>query len=216
MTKLTTLAVVAAVSISATVIKAHAMDYSYSLGENDTLLISAKGEIAFEEKDVFQKWMVTLPKDVLKRKNVAFVLDSPGGNPYGAYDVAELIHKNGGLTAVDENGTCASSCVLIWGAGAKKMATITSKIGVHGVRYDPTKVAASTSKAELDKAAKETPLYEATTTLSMAQQLKMYGAPDRVVVKAIMTPPSDVYWLTADDAKDWGAEVIDGAKTASN
>jgi hypothetical protein len=143
-------------------------------------------------------------------KPVAFMFDSAGGNIYGAYDVAELIREHKGMTGVEDSAMCASACVLMWGAGAKKFASTTSHIGVHGVAYDPSK-AKDASKAELDKLAKDKGLFEATSTLEVAQQLNMYCAPDHVVVKALMTPSSDMYWLTADDAKAWDVEIVASA-----
>jgi hypothetical protein len=56
--------------------------------------------------------------------------------------------------------------------------------------------------------AKKAPLMEAITTLKIAQQLNMYGAPDHVVVESIMTPPDDIYWLTKEDYAAWNVKVI--------
>jgi hypothetical protein len=123
---------------------------------------------------------------------------------HSARSILEAIRKGGGNTGVEANGMCASACVITWAAGNKKSAATTSKIGVHGAYLDKSKLA----NAQKDQTAKETgPLYEATWTLQIAQQLNMYGAPDHVVVKTIMTPSSDMYWLTMDDAKAWGADM---------
>jgi hypothetical protein len=69
---------------------------------------------------------------------------------------------------------------------------------VHGAYYDRDKMPDPNE-------AKTAPLLEATTTLEIAQQLQLYGAPDHVVVQTIMTPSNDIYWLTMKDAADWGA-----------
>lgn len=185
---------------------AHAMTYTYT-ADDKALLVTGKGEIQFDEKAIFQKFMGSLPKDATS-KPTAFLFNSPGGNPYGAYDVAQLIREHKSATGVEDNAMCASACVLMWGAGSKKFASTTSHIGVHGVAYDPSKVAKDAPKSEVDKLAQDKGLYELTTTLGNAQQLHLYGAPDHVVVMAIMTPTTDMYWLNADDAKAWGVEIV--------
>jgi hypothetical protein len=185
---------------------AHAMTYTYT-ADDKALLVTGKGEIQFDEKAIFQKFMASLPKDATS-KPTAFMFDSPGGNIYGAYDVAELIREHKSATGVEDNAMCASACVLVWGAGSKKFATTTSHIGVHGIAMDPAATPKDATKEQIDDLAKNKGVYEATGTLQYVQQLAMYGAPDHVVAKAIMTPAADMYWLNADDAKAWGVEVV--------
>ena len=81
---------------------------------------------------------------------------------------------------------------------------MSAKIGVHGATFDRTKV------TDADKAnIKETDeVYVSVFTLGLAQQLKADGAPDNVVVKTIMTPGADMYWLSADDAKAWNVTMV--------
>jgi hypothetical protein len=194
-------------TMAGAVAPADAMTYAYHAVGKDTLVIDAKGDIGPDAGKIFAAWLQAQPKDAMNRPHFAMILDSHGGNPFGAFDVGEAIRKNGGNTGVAENGQCASACVLLWAAGVQKSASLTSKIGVHGAYFDKTAVKAPTKEAADD--AKNAPLFEATWTLEIAQQLKMYGAPDHVVVQAIMTPSKDMYWLTADDAKAWGATILD-------
>ena len=175
------------------------MTYTYT-ADDKALLVTGKGEIQFDEKAIFQKFMGSLPKDAAS-KPTAFMFDSPGGNPYGAFDVAELIREHKSATGVEDNAMCASACVLMWGAGAKKFASTTSHIGVHGVAYDPAKVAKDASKSRLTSSPRTRALRVDHHPCN-TQQLHMYGAPDHVVVMAIMTPTTDMYWLNADDANE--------------
>lgn len=185
---------------AACVPKANAMDYSYRLIGSDTVIVDAEGMIMPNEADVMTAWMKTVPKAVRDRPNFAMVLNSPGGNPFAAFTIGETVRKAGGNTGVAEHGTCASACVIVWAAGVRKSASESSQIGVHGAYLDNGGVENAKAK-ETDK------LYEATFTLKIAQQLKMYGAPDNVVVAAIMTPPNEMYWLTQADAEAWGANL---------
>jgi hypothetical protein len=66
----------------------------------------------------------------------AFLFNSPGGNPFGAYDVAEWITKNNFDTVVGDNGECTSACVIVWAAGVHKFVSATAKIGVHNASSD--------------------------------------------------------------------------------
>jgi hypothetical protein len=184
---------------------ASAMSYSYRFVGDDTVIIDAKGEIAFDEAKIFSTWLSTSPAGVSHRPDFTVVLDSPGGNPYGAFDLGEIIRKAGGDTGTVENGVCASACVIAWAAGVKKSASATSHIGVHGAR-----IVDDNANAAADKTA---PVYEASTTLHIAQQLKLYGAPDNVVVKTMMTPSTDIYWLTREDVDAWSVKLIPAGAT---
>lgn len=198
---LVALALVACAGLAAGPKPASAMSYSYRAIGSDTVVVDAVGEITYDEEKTLRRWVNSLPRDILNRPYFAFVLDSPGGNPFGAYRVGEAIRKQGGNTGVAENGACTSSCVIIWAAGILKSVSSTSRIGVHGAYFDRDKMSDSNE-------AKTAPLVEATTTLEIAQQLHVYGAPDHVVVQTIMTPSTDIYWLTMKDAADWGANIV--------
>jgi hypothetical protein len=180
--------------------KAHAMDYTYKVltntskdgKTNDFLAIYAKGEIAWKDDEAFAAWVKTLPANAAAQQTVVVVFDSFGGNLSGAFGIGEYIRKAGWRTAVDDDANCASACVIAWGASAQKFASSSSHIGV----------ADRASLKESDD------VYAAVYTLGEAAQLKIYGAPDNIVVKAMMTDgKTDMYWLTGDDAKAWNVTV---------
>jgi hypothetical protein len=180
---------------------ARAVSYSYQLVGSDGLIIRAKGTIASDEVKIFNAWSETrVPKAARQRPNRAIVFDTGGGNTEGAFALGALIHKVGFNTGVAANGTCASACVVIWAAGVRKSASATSHIGVHGASMDQNKLSAREKQTA--------PLYESLSTLKIAQQLHLYGAPDKVVVQTIMTPSNDMYWLTAEDAAAWEVNVV--------
>jgi hypothetical protein len=192
--------------------KAHAMDYTYKVltntskdgKTNDFLAIYAKGEIAWKDDEAFAAWVKTLPANAAAQQTVVVVFDSFGGNLSGAFGIGEYIRKAGWRTAVDDDANCASACVIAWGASAQKFASSSSHIGVHSITMDRSKI------AEADRASlKESDdVYAAVYTLGEAAQLKIYGAPDNIVVKAMMTDgKTDMYWLTGDDAKAWNVTV---------
>ena len=179
---------------------AQAMTYSYKLEGSDALIINATGEIMYTENEVYNAWLKTVPAEIFQRPHVTFVFDSPGGNVPGAGAVAEYIHKNGAHTAVAAGGQCVSACVIAWGAGVHRSVPATATVGVHGTAMDKSKLA--------PEDVKNAKAFEDAWTLIMAQQLHTYAAPDHVVVEMVMTPSTDIYWLTAQDYADWGVHVI--------
>ena len=186
--------------LTAVTLPTQAMTYSYKLEGADAIVINATGEIMLDEAKIVSAWMKTLPDGTTKRPHVTFVFDSAGGNPYGANDIGVWIRKYGMHTSVAAGGQCVSACVIVWSAGVLRSVSSTSTVGVHGASYDKAQLAPDEVK--------NAPLLEATTTLAMAQQLHTNGAPDHIVMEAVMTPPTDMYWLTAQDYADWGVHVI--------
>lgn len=76
--------------------------------------------------------------DDIKFKNVAsgisnaiVILDSPGGSLMPGMEIGRYVRSNGFVTAVPDKTLCASSCALIWVAGAKRFAETNSFIGFH-------------------------------------------------------------------------------------
>jgi hypothetical protein len=190
----------AAALLMGVALPAQAMTYSYQLVGNDGIDIVATGDIMFNENELYNAWMHTVPADALNRPHVTFVFDSRGGNVMGAGAVADYVHKNGFHTAVAPGGQCVSACVIAWGAGVHRSVPATATVGVHGAFMDKTKMAA--------EEVKNAGAFEGAFTLMMAQQLHTYAAPDHVVVEMVMTPSTDIYWLTAQDFADWGVHVI--------
>jgi hypothetical protein len=199
----------AALALSAPAVNhAHAMDYTYKVdtfdngkSKNDYLVIFAKGEIDYKEEDAFDKFLKSLPAKAAAQETVVVAFDSQGGNVYGAYGVGERIRKAGWRTAVEDEATCASACVIAWGASPQKFASSTAKVGVHSITMDSSKMTDKSSLKESDD------VYAAVFTLAAAAQLKAYGAPDNVVVKAMITDKADLYWLNGDDAKAWNVTI---------
>ena len=124
------------------------------------------------------------------------VLDSKGGNIEGAQKMMNWVKDNQIDTIVPNGATCASACVMIWGARAHKTIWSTSKIGVHG---------ASAYVASND----ERVSVEAIGTVTMARALADEKAPPAVVAAVTTTASSDMHWLTADEAAAWGSTVLD-------
>jgi hypothetical protein len=100
-------------------------------------------------------------------------------------------------TVVANGAACASACVMIWGAGAYKTASVHAQIGVHG---------GSSAVATNDD---EKAAIEALATLAMARAIAAEKAPATLVAAITTTSSEDMHWLTAADVTLWGGVVTD-------
>ena len=168
------------------------MTYSYRIA-GDQFIIHAKGPISDDEHVAFNAfrdtWKDARLGDV---KRVILELDSPGGSVHGAMEMTEWVKRNGVETTVLNGQTCASACVLVWGAGASKWAGVEASIGVHN---------ASTANSNTS--------LEAEGTLFIAKTLASEGAPPSVVSAMVTAEKTDVHWLTSSDVVAWHGVMLD-------
>jgi hypothetical protein len=168
--------------------------YSYSL-VGKQVIVHATGQIGPNEADDFGAWRKSLTPEQqasFKQGNVTFALDSEGGIISGALAMADLLKHNKADTIVPNGATCASACVMVWGAGAHKTASKTARIGVHSAR---TAIGSGVDSAD--------------GTVLMARKLAEESAPPNVVVALTTTSSNDMRWLKYDDAIAWGATILD-------
>jgi hypothetical protein len=190
------------VSACTTPAPAAGLAYTYEVAEHGWLIIHAKGDIAEHEAARFKTWSSTLPDDVKARIRAGAMvldLDSQGGVIAGANEMTAWVKDNKVYTAVDNGSTCASACVMIWGAGDKKVVGVNGKIGVHGASFDDKSIDASAF------------------TVLMARTLANENAPAQVIAAVATTSARDMHWLDTSDAVAWGAMIIgkDGQQIAT-
>ena len=123
------------------------------------------------------------------------VLDSPGGSVTDALAMSDLIHEQGLTTQVRAGALCASSCPIIFAAGAARLASPDAAIGVHQI------YAAAMSGSERDA------LRVAGVAMSNAQSitariiagLSRSGVDPALWLHALETPPERLYYFSADE-----------------
>lgn len=93
-------------------------------GSSDLYFMNIYGQINEEDGRRFQD----LSRNI---KRAVVTLDSPGGSVLGGLEIGRSIRSNNYVTAVPNKTLCASSCALIWLAGAKRFAEEGSFIGFH-------------------------------------------------------------------------------------
>ena len=119
----------------------------------------------------------------------AIRLNSPGGNLAEGVRLADVIRQAKMATSVTAGATCASACFIAFAAGSEKFVNHAAMLGVHGAS---------------DKSGRETPNATAATVI-MARVLKELGVPPAIIGKMVITPPSDMVWLSPDELRSMGA-----------
>lgn len=136
--------------------------------------------------------------DLIKRANAAgkFVanvrLNSMGGNLLEGVKLADAIRTAKISTNVGQNSSCASACFLAFAAGDTRFASYGAQIGVHGAS---------------DEAGRET-VQSGAATVSMARIAKDLGVPSAIIGRMVVTPPSEVVWLSPQDLQSMGVTMV--------
>jgi hypothetical protein len=123
------------------------------------------------------------------RRVRAIALDSIGGSIPEALRLAQTIRDHGFVTIVPKGARCTSACVVLFAAGSRKIASLGSYIGVHGASIEGIQDHNSLAM-----------------TTAMAKIYSKLGVPASVIGRMVVTPPSEITWLTAHEIEmfPWG------------
>jgi hypothetical protein len=154
------------------------------------VLISISGEIVEGDADALK---ATIKAANDSGKFVSGVrLNSAGGNLLEGVKLSEIVKFAKTATNVAQGATCASACFLIFAAGETKFANYASQVGVHGAS---------------DQTGSETVRSEA-ATVSMARVAKELGVPASIIGRMVVTPPSEMVWLSPSDLQSMGTTMV--------
>jgi hypothetical protein len=179
-----------AVIVFAGATSALAADVKSSALKDGRIIISISGEIAPGDLDAF-KAAVKSANDAGKLVT-SIRLNSSGGNLLEGVKLTEAVRFAKMATNVGQNATCASACFLIFAAGETKYANYTAQIGVHGAS---------------DKTGEET-VQSGAATVSMARVAKELGVPPAIIGRMVVTPPSEMVWLSPTDLQSMGTAMV--------
>lgn len=177
-------------AISFITTSAIAADVKSSALKDGRIIISISGEIAPGDLDAF-KAAVKAANDAGKLVT-SIRLNSSGGNLLEGVKLTEAVRFAKMVTNVGQNATCASACFLIFAAGETKYANYTAQIGVHGAS---------------DKTGEET-VQSGAATVSMARVAKELGVPPAIIGRMVVTPPSEMVWLSPTDLQSMGTTMV--------
>jgi hypothetical protein len=161
-----------------------------SAGKDAHVIIQISGEISEGDTETFI--------EIVKRANAAgklvanVRLNSTGGNLLEGVKLADAIRAGKISTNVGRSATCASACFLAFAAGDTKFASYGAQIGVHGAS---------------DQSGRET-VQSSAATVSMARVAKDLGVSSAIIGRMVVTPPSEVVWLSPQDLQSMGVTMV--------
>jgi ATP-dependent protease ClpP protease subunit len=135
------------------------------------------------------------------QREVLFVrLNSPGGDIAAAMTMGRIIRKSRGHTMVEGNATCASACVLIFGAGISRIFFEGAKIGVHrpALAAVPRERDMGAIEVIADQTARELRTYASEMNISQ-----------RLIDDMLLVPPDSVRWLSPEERQSYGLGLLD-------
>lgn len=115
-------------------------------------------------------------------------LTSNGGNLVEGVKLAELIRTATIATVVPNGSQCASACFVAFAAGQEKFVSYQAKVGVHGAADQNGKEAGD-------------------ATVAMAKIVKELGVPPSIIGRMVVTPPSEVVWLSPNELQSMGVKM---------
>lgn len=114
-----------------------------------------------------------------------YELDSPGGSIEEAMLMADVLKDIYPIVSV--KGICASSCVLLYLAGAIRSVDVQGRVGVHRPYFDKQYFASlPASKAQKEYGELED---------KFRAYLVMQGLPQSIIEKLMATSSKNIYWL---------------------
>jgi hypothetical protein len=172
-------------SIHAATLSLHAIDSARAL-------VLVEGQITPGDAHSLQAYIESSRTSALKVTMVSF--NSPGGNLEEGYKIATEIIRARLATEVESEKICASACFFAFAAGTTKWTAPGARVGVHGAA-DANGIQSGTA---------------ASATIVMARwAAKELGIPSDIIGKMVMTPPSDIIWLSNTELASMGAQIRD-------
>jgi ATP-dependent protease ClpP protease subunit len=161
-----------------------------------TFEVRISGEITTKTTVSFEKALTHWDQ----RHYLFVILNSPGGDIAAAMKIGRLIRKSPGRTMVEGTATCASACVLLFGAGISRIVFDGAKIGVHrpALAEAPCERDMAAVKAASDQAARALREYAAEMNIS-----------ERLIDDMLVVPPENIRWLSEEDRKSYGLAFLD-------
>lgn len=165
---------------------------------NGTPYIFINGEIVSGDAKRFH---VALTEDMTGHSPKIVRLNSPGGEVYEGWELAQEMVKYHMSSIVTHDDVCASSCFSIFLVGKHRYSQPRSRIGVHRVSVGYT--------------GQETRI-TSTVSQDMADFYKKFQVPESVRSWMYYTKPTDIHFLTMDEKYGMGQVLSDsmGAQTA--
>lgn len=160
---------------------------SLAPNKENKVIINLVGEIALGDRDALATEIKNT--NALGRIVSGVRLNSPGGSLAEGMSLAQLVRTARISTSVPATARCASACFLVFAAGEAKYVNYSAEVGVHGAS-----LRGGGESAE--------------GTVLMARYVKELGVPEAIIGKMVITPASEMVWLSVDDLKSMGSTMV--------
>lgn len=160
----------------------------------DTALLN--GAIAGGDADRLAKWLKALPEPPAR-----FELNSPGGEVSEALEIGQMIRETGIPVSVKSGAFCFSACPYVLAGGAVRTVSRGAYVGVHQHYFgENTFLPAFLLVSDIQSGQAEVMTY-----------LGDMGIDPLLMVKALMTPPNDIYILLPEELEAFrlSTELVD-------
>lgn len=146
-----------------------------------------------ERFDEFLRTQVTMPELVY--------LNSPGGSVQEALAIGRTLRGLGAETRMTEADVCLSACPYILAGGALRIVEDGAMVGVHQHYFgENVALPAFLAVEDIQRGQGEVMAY-----------LDEMGIDPLLMQPALMTPPSEIYLLTAEELERYGLVTPDGS-----
>jgi hypothetical protein len=168
---------------------ATAANLTSSILGDGKVIVTLDGEITAGDTDRFDA--LVKAANGQNRMVSGVHLNSPGGDVAEGPKLAAAIRFANIATVVSNDKQCASACFLVFAGGNEKFVSFSAQVGVHGAAGPDGSETASSGAA----------------TVGMARLSKELGVPEIIVGKMVVTPPSQIVWLTPNELRAMGATM---------
>lgn len=127
------------------------------------------------------------------RDAAVVVLESNGGRLIGGLDVGTAIRKHQLPTLVEDGAICASACAAAWLGGTRRYIGASARVGFH---------------SSYTRDWRNIPTESRGGNALLGAYLNRMGVADRAVVFITEAAPTRISWLTMEDAKILGIDVL--------
>jgi hypothetical protein len=156
--------------------------FVHQVDGDDITFVVLEGELNLGDERAFANIAVQADKAVV-------LMSSPGGNLSAGIAIGKAIRLKGFATLVPEGYTCASACALAWLGGRVRLMAAGATVGFHA--------ASDAVSGDADSAA----------NAIVGAYLDQLGLPLSAIAYITEPKPSDIRWLTFDDAEEIGIDV---------
>ena len=172
----------------------HAAEIKSDKLKNGINIITIVGSIDHGDGDTFRKIALKINDG-----QVVVMLGSNGGTLSDALEIGKTIRFMEYATYVPKDVPCNSACALIWVAGSRRMLDRESRVGFHAIYVNNNGVKQESGAGNA----------------VVGNYLSSFNLSENAIIFMTSASPTELNWITADNAATYGIDVTVVDKTAT-